>query len=136
MWFGLIEVTIHNQAILDAEKMTNLQTLTTGKANQAISGYSCNNTMYNAALHELRRQYGRPDIIINDFVDRLQSFKQPSTHRRDLYMDFSTFISNMMEIFRTLGFKDNLNSTIYVQIATPSAASVDTVHHRPEHRPA
>ena len=67
MWFGLFEATIHNQAISDAEKMTHLQTLTTGKANQAISGYSCNSTMYNAALHELRRRYGRPDIIINDF---------------------------------------------------------------------
>ena len=118
MWFGLFEATIHNQPISDAKKMTHLQTLTTGKANQAISGYSCNSTMYNAALHELRRRYGRPDdIIINDFVNRLQSFKQPSTHRRDLYMEFSTFISNMVETFRTLGFKNDLNSTIYVQFA-------------------
>ena len=97
--------------------MTHLQTLTTGKANQAISGYSCNNTMYNAALHELRRRYVRPDIIINDFANRLQSFKQPSTHRRDSYMELSTFISNIVETFRTLGFKDDLNSTIYVQFA-------------------
>ena len=117
MWFGLFEATFHNKAISDAEKMTHLQTLTTGKANQAICGYSCNSTMYNAALHELRRQYGRPDIIINDFVNRLQSFKQPSTHRRDSYMEFSTFISNLVETFRTLGFKDDLNSTIYVQFA-------------------
>ena len=95
--------------------MTHLQTLTTGKAKQAISGYSFNSTMYNAALQELRRRYGRPDIIINDFVNRLQSFKQPSTHRRDSNMELSTFISNMVETFRTLGFKDDLNSTIYVQ---------------------
>ena len=117
MWFGLFEATIHNQAISDAEKMTHLKTLTTGKANQAICGYYCNSTMYNAALHELRRQYGRPDIIINDFVNRLQSFKQPSTHRRDSYIEFATFISNMVETFRTLGFKDDLNSTIYIQFA-------------------
>ena len=55
--------------------------------------------------------------MTSDFVNRLQSFKQPSTHRRDPYMEFSTFISNMVEIFRTLGFKDDLNSTIYVQFA-------------------
>ena len=103
MWFGLYEATIHNQAISDSKNMTHLQTLTTGKAKQAISGYSFNSTMYNAALQELRRRYGRPDIIINDFVNRLQSFKQPSTHRRDSYMEFSTFISNMVEAFRTLG---------------------------------
>ena len=80
-------------------------------------GYSCNSTMYNAALHELRRRYGRPDIIINDFVNRLQSFKQPSTHHKDSFMEFSTFIKNIVETFWTLGFKDDLNSTIYVQHA-------------------
>ena len=122
MWFGLFEATIHNRAISDAEKMTHLQTLITGKANQAISGYSRNSTMYNAALNELRRRYGRLEVIINDFVNRLQCFKQPSTHRRDSYMEFSTFISNMVETFRTLGLKGDSSFTIYV--------------HRPEHRSA
>ena len=143
MWFGLFEATIHNQPISYAEKMTHLQTLTSGKANQAISGYSCNSTMYNAALHELRQQYGRPDIIVNDFVNRLQSFKQPSSHRRDSYMEFSTFINEMVETFRTLGFKDDLNSIIYVQFAVSKLqhyqqlqCSVDTVHHHPDYRPA
>ena len=117
MWFGLFGATILNQAISDAEKMIHLQTLTTGKANQAISGYTCNSTMYNADLHQLRRRYGRPGIIINDFVNRLHSFKIPSTHNRDSYMEFSTFISNMVETFRTLGFKDDLNCTIYVRFA-------------------
>ena len=116
-WFGLFEATIHNQPISGAEMMTHLQTLTTGKANQANTGYYCNITMYNAVLYELRRRYGRPDIIINDFVNRLQSFKQPSTHRRDSYMVFSTFISNMVETFWTLVFKEYLNFTIYVQFA-------------------
>ena len=95
MWFGLFEAIFHNQPILDPKKMT----------------------MYNAALHELRRRYGRPDIIISDFVIRIQSFKQPSTHRRDSYTECSTFISNKVETLRTLGFKDDLNSTIYVQFA-------------------
>ena len=83
MWFGLSEATIHNQPISDAKKMTHLQTLTIARTNQAISGYSCNSTMYNAALQELRPRYGQRDIIINDLVNRLQSFKQPSTHHRD-----------------------------------------------------
>ena len=73
--------------------------------------------MYNDALQELRRRYGRPGIIINDFVNKLQSFKQPSTHHKDSYVEFSTIISNMVETFRTLGFKDDLNSTKYVQFA-------------------
>ena len=131
MRFGFSKATIHNQPISEAEKITHLQTLTTGKANQAISGYSCESTKYNNALQELRR-YGRPNIIINDFVNRLQSFKQSSTHRRDSYMEFSTFISNMVETFRTLGIRKICRQ----QIAIPSAASLNTVNHHPEHRPA
>ena len=128
MWFGLFEATIHNQPISDAEKMTHLQTLTTGKSNHAISGYSCNSTMYSAALHELRRRYGRPDIIINDFINRIPSFKQQSTHRRDSYMEFSTFISNMVETLQTLGFKDDLNSTIYIQFAVSKLQPHQQLH--------
>ena len=36
MCFGLFEATIHNQATSDIEKMTHLQTLLSGKANQAF----------------------------------------------------------------------------------------------------
>ena len=126
MWFGLFEATIHNQLISDAKKMTHLQILTTVKANQANFSYSCKNTKYNAALHELQRRYGRPDIIINDFINRLQSFKQPSTRRRDSSLEFSTFIRNMVETFRTIGFRDDLNSTIYVQFASADCNTISS----------
>ena len=35
-WFGLFKTIIHDQAISNAEKMTLLQTLTTGTAQQSI----------------------------------------------------------------------------------------------------
>ena len=37
-WFGLFQATFHSQRISDAEKLTHLQTLTTGNAYQAIAG--------------------------------------------------------------------------------------------------
>ena len=57
----------------------------------------------------------------------LQSFKQPSTHRSDSYMQFSTFISNMVETFWTLGLKDDTNSTIYVQFASANCNTTSSV---------
>ena len=83
MWLGLFTSTIHSQPITDAEKMAHLQTLTTGRANQAIAGYACNASMYTAALEELKRRFGRPDIIINDFVNQLQNYRPPTLHRRE-----------------------------------------------------
>ena len=81
-WFGLFKTLIHNQAISNAKKMTHLQTLTTGTAQQAISGFYCNSSMYNAALVELQRRCGRPEVIINNFLRELRSFPQPSTHEK------------------------------------------------------
>ena len=52
MWFGFFEATIHNQPISETEKLTHLQTLMTGKAIQAITGYYYNSTMYNAVFHD------------------------------------------------------------------------------------
>ena len=117
MWLGLFTSTIHSQPITDAEKMAHLQTLTTGRANQAIAGYACNASMYTAALEELKRRFGRPDIIINDFVNQLQNYRPPTLHRRESYMEYSTFISNLVETFNSLGFTADLKSTIYVQFA-------------------
>ena len=41
-----MEVPVHCQPISDAEKLTHLQTLTTGRAHQDIAGYLSNNAMY------------------------------------------------------------------------------------------
>ena len=117
LWYGLFTTLIHNQPISLAEKMTHLQTLTTGIANEAISGFSCNSQMYDAALAELQRRFGRPEIIVNKFLHLLQNFRQPSIQQRHTFTEFSTFINNLVETFQSLGFTNDLNSTLYVQFA-------------------
>ena len=117
LWYGLFTTLIHNKPLSLAEKMTHLQTLTTGLANQAISGFSCNSQMYDAALAELQRRFGRPEIILNKFLHLHQNFRQPSIQQRHTFTDFSTFINNLVETFQSLGFTNDLNSTLYVQFA-------------------
>ena len=68
MWFGLFQTTVHNQPVSDAE---HLQTLTIVKANQSIAGLARNSAMYATALQKLQRRFGRPDIIVNNFIKRL-----------------------------------------------------------------
>ena len=117
LWYGLFKFLIHDQPISLAEKMTHLQTLTIGVANQAISGFSCNRQMYDAAIAELQRLFGRPEIIVNKFLHLLQNFCQPSIQQRNTFTEFSTFVNNLVETFQSLGFYNDLNSTLYVQFA-------------------
>ena len=49
MWYSLFQATVQDQPISDAEKLTHLQTLKTGRAHEVIAGYSCNNVIYAAA---------------------------------------------------------------------------------------
>ena len=78
LWFSLFKTLIDCKPLHDAEKMSHLQTLTVGRANEAIRGFSCNSSMYQAALYELEHRFGQPDIIVKSFLDKLRTFKTPS----------------------------------------------------------
>ena len=117
LWFGLFKTLIYSKPLHDAEKMSHLQTLTVGRANEAIRGFSYNSSMYQAALDELEHRFGRPDIIVNSFIDKLRTFKTPSFQNPTTFIEFSSFMNNSAECFCHLGFENDLNSTIYTQIA-------------------
>ena len=55
-------------------------------------------------MEELKRLFGRPDIIVSNFVAQLQTQRPPSTHHIDSFMEFSAFLNNLVEIFQSLGF--------------------------------
>ena len=116
-WHGLFTTMIVKQPLSVAEKTTHLQTLTTGKADEAIAGFSCNPDLYLLAMEELQRRFGRPDIIVSNFLAQLQTQRPPSTHHKDSFMEFSVFLNNLVETFQSLGFYHDLQSTVYVQFA-------------------
>ena len=108
-WHGLFTTMIDKQPISVAEKTTHLQTLITVKANEAIAGFSCNPNLYQSALEEPKRQFGRPDIIVSNFLAQLQTHRQPSTHHKDSFIEFLVFLNNLVEPFQFLGFHHDLN---------------------------
>ena len=97
--------------------MSHLQTLTVGRANEAIRGFWCNSSMYQAALEELEHRFERPDIIVNSFFDTLRLSKRQVSQIQQRSWNFFTFVNNLVECFRHLGFESDLNSTNYTQIA-------------------
>ena len=78
---GLFTSMIDKQPLSVAEKITHLQTLTTRKANEAIAAFSCNPDLYQSAMEEFKRQFGRPDIIVSNFLAQLQTQRPPSRHQ-------------------------------------------------------
>ena len=116
LWVGLFKTMIDSNPLHDAE-MTHLQTLTVGRANEAIRGFSCNSSMYQAALDELEHRFEQPDIYFNSFFDKLRTVKTPSFQNPLTFVEFSSFVNNLGECFRHLSFVNDPNSTIYTQIA-------------------
>ena len=73
--------------------------------------------MYATAPQELELRFGGPDIIVNNYINKLQQLRMPSMQYKQLFMDFSSFICNLREMFQTFGVTNDLNSSIYVQFA-------------------
>ena len=91
---------IHKQPLSVAEIMTHLQTLTTGKANEAFAGVYCNPDLYQSAMEEHRRQIGRPDVTVSNFLAQLQTQRPPSTHHKDSLKEFNAFLNNLLKAFQ------------------------------------
>ena len=59
----------------------------------------------------------KDQTIINNYINKLQQLRMPSTHHKQSFMEFSFSFAILWKTFRTLIFINDLNSTIYVQIA-------------------
>ena len=68
--------------------------------------------MYDAALAKLQRRFERPEIIVSKLLHLLQNFRQPPIQQRQTFTEFSTFINILVETFQSLGFTNDLNSTL------------------------
>ena len=96
------------------QKLAYLQTLTIGKERQSLARFGCN-----SAIRQPWRN-PRDDLdnltTVQQFVRRVQSWLR-STHHKNSHVVFSSFVSNLEETFLTLGFAQDLISTIFVRIA-------------------
>ena len=111
-WFGLFSATIDSAAISQAEKIIHLQTLVSGEPKALIAGYGCNPAMYQYALSRLKSTYGKPDRIVMSFLQRLQTFRQPSTDDPNSITNYANFISSHVDTLTQLNFLHGIHSTV------------------------
>ena len=85
-----------------------LKTLVTGKAKTAMAEISYSGVMYKDALATLQRKFGQPHAIVRAHLDKLNTFPPLKMHNSENVFSFSSAISGLVTVFKSLSFNDDL----------------------------
>ncbi len=110
-WFGQFRSAIDSQRLSDDVKLTYLKTLVTGKAKSAIAEFAYCGAMYTDALKTLERKFGQPQTIVSAHMEKLANFPPLKMHSSDNVISFSTMISSLVGVFKSLSFHSDLKGS-------------------------
>ena len=88
--------------------MTYLKTFVTGKAKNPIAEFSYNGVMYKDALATLQRKFGQLHAIVGGHLDQLNTVPLLKMHSSENVISFSSAISGLVAVFKSLSFNDDL----------------------------
>ena len=108
--FGQFKSTVNSAALTDDTKLAYLKTLVTGKAKIAIADLSFCGFMYNDALFTLQQKFRQPQSIVDAHLDKLNIFPPLKMHNSENVICFSSAISDLVAVFKSLSFNDDLKS--------------------------
>ena len=109
-WFGRFKSTVDSAVLTDDTKLTYLKTLVTGKAKTAIAEFSYSGVMHKETLATLQRQFGQPHANVDAHLDKLSTFPPLKMHDSGNVISFSSAISGLVAVFKSLLFNDDLKS--------------------------
>ena len=66
--------------------------------------------MYKDALATLQRKFGQPHAIVGAHLDKLNTFPPLKVHNSENVISFSSAISGLVAVFKSLSFNDDLKS--------------------------
>ena len=109
-WLGQFKSTVDSAVLTVDTKLTYLKTLVTGKAKTAIAEFSYSGVMYKDALATLQRKFGQPHAIVGAHLDKLNTFPPLKMQNSEIVVSFSSAISGLVAVFKSLSFNDDLKS--------------------------
>ena len=107
----------NNISITDTHRITYLQNSVSGRAKDLIHAYSCDPSYYNTALNEIMSRFGDPSVVVNDFINQLESWKCNSSYNKQSFIAFSSFLKRLVQAFQNLDFQANLQSSTLLRKA-------------------
>ena len=122
-WIGQFRSAIDSAPLSNDVKLTYLKTLVTGKAKTAIAEFAYCGTMYQDALKTLERKFGQPQAVVSAHLDKLNNFPPLKMHNSDNVIAFSTTISAMVGVFRSLKHEHDLSSAALLDQAVQKLPS-------------
>ena len=114
MFFSTI---YNNEDITDTERMSYLQSLVIGLANDCISGFLCNPSCHSSALQELNRRFGNPQNVVGALTKELEAFQRPAMNDHAALIAFASLLRKTDQTFASRGFSADLNATYLLKIA-------------------
>ena len=97
--------------------------------------------MYKDALATLQRKFGQPHAIVERHLDKLNTFPPLKMHNSENVISFSSAISGLVAVFKSLSFNDDLKSVNLLNQAVSKlppnlkeAWSMHTVRHNWQRR--
>ena len=84
--------------------------LVVGEAKSAIAEYSYCGVLYKNALATLQKKFGQPHAVVGAHLDKLSSFPPLKMHNSENVISFSSTISGLVAVFKSLSFNDDLKS--------------------------
>ena len=108
--YGQFKSTVGSAILSDEEKPTYLKTLVVGKAKSAIAEYSYSRVLYKDALATHQIKFGQPLAVVRAHLDKLSIFPPLKMHDSENVIGFSSTISGLAAVFKSLSFNDDLKS--------------------------
>ena len=72
--------------------------------------FSYGGVIYKDALATLQRKFGQPHAIVGAHLDKLNTFPPLKMHNSENVISFSSAISGLVAVFKSLSFNDDLKS--------------------------
>ena len=117
-WINNFFSRFHNNiSITDTNRITYLQNSVSGKAKDLIHACSCDPSYYNTALKRIMSRFGDPSVVVNAFINQLESWKCNSSYNKQSFIAFSSFLKRLVQAFQNLGFEADLQSSTLLRKA-------------------
>ena len=72
---------------------------------------------YNTAFNEIIGRFGDPLVVVNAFINQLESWKCNSFYNKQSFIAFSSFLKRLVQAFQNLGFQADLQSSTLLRKA-------------------
>ena len=98
----------NNRNIAYTHRITYLQKAVTGKIKYVFQEYSTDGAFYSTALNELMTYFGDPTIVVNAFINQLETWNSVNDYNKQNFVAFALFLKHLLQAFQHLGYTADL----------------------------